>query len=59
MTYAIGAGVLLNLLGIGLPGPGYGIAKNAMHNLPPDGMPDAYVYVTPGPSDPQTYFYEE
>lgn len=46
-------------LGIGLPGPGYGIAKNTMHNLPADGMPDAYVYMTPGPSNPQTFFYEE
>ncbi|MGN6483952.1 MAG: ABC transporter substrate-binding protein, partial [Thermomicrobiales bacterium] len=46
-------------LGIGLPGPGYGIAKNSMHNLPPDGMPDAYVYMTPGPANPQTFYYEE
>ncbi|MGC4190831.1 MAG: ABC transporter substrate-binding protein [Thermomicrobiales bacterium] len=46
-------------IGIGLPGPGYGIAKNTMHNLPADGMADAYVFMTPAPANPQTFFYDE
>lgn len=44
-------------IGISLPAPGYGIVKNAFHNVPAS-MPDATVYPTPGPTNPAQYFFD-
>lgn len=44
-------------IGIVLPINGYAIVKNNMRNVP-EVFPEAYVYMTPGPTNPQTYYYE-
>jgi len=43
-------------IGILLPGPGFGIAKNNFMNLY-EPMPDAYLYPTPGPTNPEQFFF--
>lgn len=44
-------------MGLVLPGPGYGIVKNKMHNVP-ELMPDGFLYPTPGPTNPEQSFFE-
>ncbi len=46
------------VIGISLPGIGYGIQKNNFHNVP-QSMPDAYLYPTPGPTNPEQYYFEK
>lgn len=47
------------VIGVSLPGNGYYIAKNNLHNVAPD-MLHAYLYPTPAPYDPfQWYFAKE
>jgi peptide/nickel transport system substrate-binding protein len=43
--------------GINLPGSGYGIAKNSFRNVPAP-MIQAYFYPTPGPTNPEQYFFK-
>ncbi len=45
-------------MGLVLPGPGYGIVKNTMHNVP-ESMPDAFLYPTPGPTNPEQYYLDQ
>jgi ABC-type transport system substrate-binding protein len=42
-------------IGTILPAQGYGIVKNTFHNVPKS-MPNAYVYPTPGPTNPEQYY---
>jgi peptide/nickel transport system substrate-binding protein len=44
-------------MGVNLPGRGYGFCKKNMRNVP-EVMPESALYVTPGPTNPQLYFYE-
>jgi peptide/nickel transport system substrate-binding protein len=44
-------------MGIVLPINGYAIVKNNFKNVP-EVFPEAYVYMTPGPTNPQQYYYE-
>ncbi len=44
-------------IGTTLPTNGYGIVKNTMKNVPRT-MPGAWQYPTPGPTNPQQYFFE-
>jgi peptide/nickel transport system substrate-binding protein len=44
-------------MGINLPGPGYGFCKTNMRNVP-EVMPESALYITPGPTNPQQYYYE-
>lgn len=44
-------------IGILLPGPGYGIANSNLRNIY-EPMPDAFLYPTPGPTNPEQYFFE-
>jgi peptide/nickel transport system substrate-binding protein len=44
-------------IGINLPGPGYGIAKTNVKNIPVP-VPDAYLYPSPGPANTETFFYD-
>jgi peptide/nickel transport system substrate-binding protein len=46
-----------NAIGISLPAPGYGIKKLNVHNVPAV-MPDAYIYPTPAPTNPEQYYFE-
>jgi peptide/nickel transport system substrate-binding protein len=43
--------------GLSLPGPGYGIRKNTFKNVP-EPMINAYYYPTPGPTNPEQYFFD-
>jgi peptide/nickel transport system substrate-binding protein len=45
-------------IGISLPMGNYGIVRNNFHNVP-DNMFDAWMYVKPGPSNPEQYFIED
>lgn len=45
-------------IGVILPGAGYGIAKNTFRNVF-DGMPDAFLYPTPGPTNPEQYYFQD
>ncbi|MEQ7128567.1 ABC transporter substrate-binding protein [Actinopolymorpha sp. B11F2] len=42
-------------IGTILPAQGYGIVKTTFHNVPKT-MPNAYVYPTPGPTNPEQYY---
>jgi peptide/nickel transport system substrate-binding protein len=44
-------------MGIVLPINGYAIVKNNFKNVP-DIFPEAYLYMTPGPTNPQQYYFE-
>jgi peptide/nickel transport system substrate-binding protein len=44
-------------IGISLPGPGYGIRKNYVRNVP-DVTFNAYLYPTPNPTNPCTYWFD-
>jgi peptide/nickel transport system substrate-binding protein len=44
-------------MGIVLPINGYAIVKNNFHNVPAT-FPEAYLYMTPGPTNPQQYWIE-
>ncbi|MEJ7838779.1 MAG: ABC transporter substrate-binding protein, partial [Thermomicrobiales bacterium] len=44
-------------IGVNLPGPGYGIAKTNVRNIP-NPVPDAYLYPSPAPTNTETYFFE-
>jgi peptide/nickel transport system substrate-binding protein len=43
-------------IGIALPGNGYGIVKNNMHNVPATIL-QAYLYPSPGPTNTFTYYF--
>jgi ABC-type transport system substrate-binding protein len=43
--------------GLSLPGPGYGYVKNNFKNVPAP-MINAYYYPTPGPTNPEQYYFE-
>jgi ABC-type transport system substrate-binding protein len=43
------------VMGMNLTPPGYGIVKNNFHNVRQQ-MVDAYLYPTPGPTNPEQYF---
>jgi ABC-type transport system substrate-binding protein len=45
-------------IGTVLPASGYGIVKKTFHNVPKS-MPNAYVYPTPGPTNPEQYYTTE
>ena len=45
-------------IGTSLPARGYGIVKETFHNVP-ESMPNAYVYPTPGPTNPEQYYTTE
>jgi peptide/nickel transport system substrate-binding protein len=45
-------------IGISLPGNGYGIVKNNMHNVP-EVILQAYLYPSPAPTNPFTYYFSE
>jgi peptide/nickel transport system substrate-binding protein len=45
------------VIGVSLPGQGYGIVKNNFRNVP-DVMPAAWLYPHPGPTNPEQYFIE-
>ena len=42
-------------IGMSLPANTWGLAKNNFHNVPKS-MPDAWLYPSPGPTDPPQYF---
>lgn len=44
-------------IGTVLPANRYGIVKNSMRNVP-ESMVDAYYYGTPGPTNPEQYFFQ-
>jgi peptide/nickel transport system substrate-binding protein len=46
------------VIGIALPANGYGIVKNNMHNVPA-AILQAYLYPSPAPTNPETFFYGE
>ncbi|MCC6804713.1 MAG: ABC transporter substrate-binding protein, partial [Anaerolineae bacterium] len=46
------------VIGISLPSNGYGIVKDNMHNVP-DTILQAYLYPSPAPTNPETYFFSE
>jgi peptide/nickel transport system substrate-binding protein len=46
------------VIGIALPANGYGIVKNTLHNVPPQIL-QAYLYPSPAPTNPETYYYSE
>jgi len=45
-------------IGVNLPGPGYGIAKTTVRNIPVP-VPDAYLYPSPAPTNTEAFFYAE
>jgi ABC-type transport system substrate-binding protein len=42
-------------IGLSLPDGGYGIVGNDFHNVP-ESMVDAWIYPTPGPTNPEQYY---
>jgi ABC-type transport system substrate-binding protein len=46
------------VIGISLPGNGYGIAKNNFKNVPKS-IPGAWLYPSPGPTDPPQYYLDK
>jgi peptide/nickel transport system substrate-binding protein len=46
------------VIGISLPGNGYGIVKNNFHNVPKS-MPGAWLYPNPAPTDPAQYYMDK
>lgn len=44
-------------IGISLPGMGYGLKKSNLKNVPAI-MPGAWLFPNPGPTRPETYYYE-
>jgi peptide/nickel transport system substrate-binding protein len=44
-------------IGVNLPGPGYGIAKNNVKNIPAP-VPDAYLYPSPAPVNTEMFFFD-
>ncbi|HET8627015.1 MAG TPA: ABC transporter substrate-binding protein [Thermomicrobiales bacterium] len=46
------------VIGISLPGNGYGIQKNTFHNVPKS-MPGAWLYPDPAPTDPSQYYLDK
>ena len=44
-------------MGIAWPGKAYGVKKNNLRNVP-DSMPASWLYPTPGPTNPEQYFFE-
>ncbi|WP_152362786.1 ABC transporter substrate-binding protein [Microlunatus speluncae] len=49
---------LFPLIGISLPGPGYGVVKNNFHNVPAV-IPVSAVFLNPGPTNPEQYFIQD
>jgi ABC-type transport system substrate-binding protein len=45
------------VIGITLPSSGYAIVKNNFKNVPKE-MPDAWLYPTPAPTNPEQYYFE-
>jgi ABC-type transport system substrate-binding protein len=46
------------VIGVSLPGNGYGIAKNNFKNVPKS-IPGAWLYPSPGPTDPPQYYLDK
>jgi peptide/nickel transport system substrate-binding protein len=46
------------VIGVSLPAPGYGIVRNNFHNVPAS-MPDAWLYPSPAPTNPEQYFIDQ
>ncbi|HEY8456817.1 MAG TPA: ABC transporter substrate-binding protein [Actinopolymorphaceae bacterium] len=46
------------VIGTVAPSKGYGIVADNFHNVP-ESMPDANIYATPGPTNPEQYFISE
>jgi peptide/nickel transport system substrate-binding protein len=46
------------VMGISLPSNGYGLVKNNMHNVPATIL-QAYLYPSPAPTNPMTYYFGE
>jgi peptide/nickel transport system substrate-binding protein len=46
------------VIGIALPANGYGIVKDNLHNVPP-AILQAYLYPSPAPTNPETFYYSE
>lgn len=46
------------VIGISLPGDGYGIVKNTFHNVP-QSLPGAWLYPSPAPTNPCQYWMEK
>ncbi|MGN6673845.1 MAG: ABC transporter substrate-binding protein [Thermomicrobiales bacterium] len=44
------------VIGISLPSSGYAIVKNNFKNVPKE-MPDAWLYPTPAPTNPEQYYF--
>lgn len=45
------------VIGTNMDADNYGVVKNNMRNVP-ELMPDTFFYMTPGPTNPEQYFYE-
>ena len=45
------------VIGLSLPANGYGIAKSTRKNVPP-AMFNAWLWPTPGPTNPEQYFHQ-
>ena len=45
-------------IGVSLPAPGYGLVGNSFKNVP-DSIPDSTQYPTPGPTNPEQYYFEQ
>jgi peptide/nickel transport system substrate-binding protein len=45
------------VMGVALPGDGYGIVKNNFHNVP-ESMPGSWQYVNPGPTNTCQYYID-
>lgn len=45
-------------IGVALPANGYGIVRNNMHNVP-DTILQAYLYPSPAPTNPFTYYFAD
>lgn len=45
------------VIGTNMEADNYGVVKNNMRNVP-EVMPDTFFYMTPGPTNPEQYFYE-
>lgn len=46
------------VMGIAAPAESYAVVTNSLRNVP-DGMPDSYLYNSPGPTNPEQYFFAE
>jgi peptide/nickel transport system substrate-binding protein len=45
------------VIGTNMEADNYGVVKNNMHNVPAE-MPDTFFYMTPGPTNPEQYYFD-